>query len=605
MNYTWLNASITSGWSATEAGTTANNYKVNPLSEDVTIIRLTAWVTTAPGSGKSRAFTIRDDAADTAASVTISDTATSATWTGSVAIAAASLVSMETTPTGTPTAPGSIFWVIEYTTAGDYYLMLGGQDTTAAASTYYSVPDGNSTAAQATSDFNGYALFPMSAAVTKVAASAGVAPGSGKSRTFYATKGTMGVAGATDSSFSAAISGTNKVAVSSSGSLALAQFGWLVVKSVGASTPATSPISSCLTIAPTTPGDIAVCSTQLSLSTATASHYWHAHGQHANATNTTESAVYYRLPECTLKGLTAYLSAAPGSSTRSRIFTLRSNSADTTVSVTYTNAALGPSASASTAAHGDGNLFSFKHQAVNAPAAAGSTLVGWVMAIEQEEPIPEATGSGNFGWSSTATGKTPRKGTGSGTYGWTSTAVGKSTRTAAAANSNYSFTGEAIGKATPKAGSSGAYTWTTGSVGEAYYEGQASGNYGFTTGAVVGDTPTAAPRGQGQYWWDSFARGYSYRSATATGTYGWSTTAVGKRVAKGTASPSTYTFASTAVGKRHQKGVASGTYRFDQGESVGYRPGSAFGSGTYGWVATATGLFIPKPVPGVVGWIAE
>lgn len=221
----------------------------------------------------------------------------------------------------------------------------------------------------------------------------------------------------------------------------------------------------------------------------------------------------------------------------------------------------------------------------------------------QKVDIPEGVASGGYGWSSAATGKKPSKGSASGSYTWAGSATGKSPRRATSSGT-YSWGSTAVGARTPKATASGAYQWETGSVGEANYEGQGFGSYTWV-GAAVGQTPVDVPTGSGSYGWDGSAVGYSHRVATVDATYGWAATPVGKREPKGNAGTSDYAFVGTATGKRVAKAAAGGAYAFDLDEAVGFRTGTAFASGGYKWVALATGLFVPKPVAGVVGWYAE
>src|SRR5688500_8622856 len=113
--YNYLTPCFTSSWNSTESQRTV------PISEDITLTKLTVYLDAAPGtaaSGKQYTFTIRDDAADTAASLVILDTATSNTWTGSVSVAAGSLMSLAETPLNTPNGTGNNHWIIEYTTTG-------------------------------------------------------------------------------------------------------------------------------------------------------------------------------------------------------------------------------------------------------------------------------------------------------------------------------------------------------------------------------------------------------------------------------------------------------------------------------------------------------
>lgn len=237
---------------------------------------------------------------------------------------------------------------------------------------------------------------------------------------------------------------------------------------------------------------------------------------------------------------------------------------------------------------------------------ANGTGVGCAATIEivgTDVAPPEGQSSGSYSWTSAATGKRTPKASGAGNYTWTGTSTGKSSRRATSSGT-YSWGSTAVGARTPKGAASGAYQWETGSVGEANYEGQASGAYAWT-GAAVGQTPVDVPTGSGSYGWASSAVGYSHRIAAVDAIYGWAATVVGKREPKGNAGTNDYEFVGTATGKRVPKASAAGAYAFDLDEAVGFRTGAAFASGGYKWVALATGLFVPKPVAGVVGWYAE
>jgi hypothetical protein len=84
-----------------------------PLS--ITIDQMDVHLLTAPGVGASRTFTLRDDAADTAAVVTISGVATTGTWnTGGVNIAAGSFLSHKTVPAGAPANTLGVYVTVKY-----------------------------------------------------------------------------------------------------------------------------------------------------------------------------------------------------------------------------------------------------------------------------------------------------------------------------------------------------------------------------------------------------------------------------------------------------------------------------------------------------------
>lgn len=235
--------------------------------------------------------------------------------------------------------------------------------------------------------------------------------------------------------------------------------------------------------------------------------------------------------------------------------------------------------------------------------AQAGISTGIAVPITGTAPIPEGTASGDYSWASTATGKKPSKGTGSGSYTWGGGATGKSIRNATGSGV-YLWTGSAEGKRTPKATTSGGYTWDTGSVGDAEYRGQGAGNYAWTGGAV-GVTPVEVPTGTGAYGWVGTSTGYSARRGTVDANYTWAGAASGKRSPKGNAGTSVYTWSGAAAGSRPARANAGGSYQVDLVEAIGYRSGSAFATATYKWVSLASGLFVPKPATGVVGWYAE
>src|SRR6478752_6465734 len=187
VNYNSLVA-VNQAWNANEDNTSGR--MVFPLSDDITVTKLTVWVTTAPASGKSWAFTIRDDAADTAATVTISNTATTASWSGTASIAQLSKVCLKSAPTGTPTASGNVFWAIEYTTGGDYFL-LASQNSNFVSSgtgTYYYPPCGGNNVVATTTATDNEIVCPTGLTVTKIAVYLNAAPGGANTNTFTVRK---------------------------------------------------------------------------------------------------------------------------------------------------------------------------------------------------------------------------------------------------------------------------------------------------------------------------------------------------------------------------------------------------------------------------------
>ncbi len=88
----------TGAWNATETN-------VQALSAQIVLTSMYVRLSAAPGAvGKTRTITFRKGAADTAASVAITNAGTSGTWSGSLAIGANNLINVAQTPASTPAA---------------------------------------------------------------------------------------------------------------------------------------------------------------------------------------------------------------------------------------------------------------------------------------------------------------------------------------------------------------------------------------------------------------------------------------------------------------------------------------------------------------------
>ena len=103
-----------------------------------TITTLTVRLTAAPGSGKTRTITIFVNGLASAATLTISDLATTGTWTGTLTIATGDRVSVETRGAGTP-ATARVQWGIAYRSAivGAYTISGGSYAALNNTSTVY------------------------------------------------------------------------------------------------------------------------------------------------------------------------------------------------------------------------------------------------------------------------------------------------------------------------------------------------------------------------------------------------------------------------------------------------------------------------------------
>lgn len=75
---------------------------------DCTVVALSTRLTTAPGEGHSRTFTVRKNGQDTALTVTTANTGTESNATGSIEFKAGDLISIKHTVSGTPATTGRL-----------------------------------------------------------------------------------------------------------------------------------------------------------------------------------------------------------------------------------------------------------------------------------------------------------------------------------------------------------------------------------------------------------------------------------------------------------------------------------------------------------------
>lgn len=162
-------------WGATES----QNEQVVAVAG--TISALDVAVAVAPGAGKSLAFTLRVNEADTLLTVTISDTnlaPTSADTTHSISVSPGDRVCIKCIPTGTPTAPTWTSWSMEFTgtTAGESPLLGGSGAATQAAGVtdFYGV---QYDASGQTTESNRYQVFPTGGTIDHLYVSLDADPG--------------------------------------------------------------------------------------------------------------------------------------------------------------------------------------------------------------------------------------------------------------------------------------------------------------------------------------------------------------------------------------------------------------------------------------------
>ena len=336
-----------------------------PLSDAVTIKRMTVWLTVAPGAGKSRTFNFRDDGAN-AAAVTVSDTALTATWSGSVTVDALSLASIQSAPVNSPAVTAARV-LVEYETAGDFYLIP--TVTSGIASTTTGVPGYlspgcyslNNHVVGATTHFF---LAPTSATAIKLAAFSAVAPGDAKSWDVSLRKNN------TTDSLTATITGAATQIAVATGSTAIAVGDELTIKTLPTGPPATGQVQSCLTVVPSIPGEIILNSTGSTVSVSTTSFHFF-HNLNTPWSTAAELPTSLAMPAGTFQKLYMKLSVVPGA-TRSYAFALRSDAADTSLAATISDTANSTNDTTHTVTVAHGALVNMKAVPTNNPGAANT-----------------------------------------------------------------------------------------------------------------------------------------------------------------------------------------------------------------------------------------
>lgn len=377
--YTHINNRFQDNWNATE------NTRQVPISEDLTVVGLRVVLTTAPGSGKSRAFTLRKNAADTGCTVTISDNSVTATFTGSVALTAGDLLSLQEVATGSPTAPGTVYWHFTVDTVGGVYLLLGaGTNTAPTGAANYMTPFGGQ--AWNTTVTNMDVPVPSGYTATKLtAASTDGSPGAGKS---YAVS--LRINGSSDA-LTATISDTNQSA-SATGSQALVAGDNIAVKETPSGTPTAVRLAWCVSLTPGTASEAFYgYGTNAALGVG-GTNYEQPIGSGNNSWNATETTRQLRLPACDVKKLQVRLSVAPGV-TQSRTFTARKNAAATALTAAVTDTATTASDTSHTVAFAADDLLSMEQASSAAPAASAAHF-SYVLVMAQPSRLSRLAAMG-------------------------------------------------------------------------------------------------------------------------------------------------------------------------------------------------------------------
>jgi hypothetical protein len=368
-----------------------------PLSDDIVITGITAWVATAPGAGVSWTMSIQTSTTvtysgtgsftNTAASATISGTNTTASWQGTAPIAQSTFVTVALVPSGgTPASTAAVYWVINYQTAGNFYLVpaaTAASYATNGTGTYYDLAFGMSSSVPTTTASSFAVPAPTSFTVTKLIAWCNVQsslPFGSASKTFTIYNATTSTASSFSAVATGSATGLSSIGV---GSMSFTPGQLLSIQvSFITGTPYCADYI-CMTVVPSNSGEIVAGYATTAAPSTSVANYEDPYGSGANAWNATEPSVYARFPASTLKNLYVSLASAPGTGT-SYTFTLRSGGTSSTgITATVSGTATTANDTSHTAILPFGTLLDMQAVPTSTPAATSGVAFGFVEVIAQ------------------------------------------------------------------------------------------------------------------------------------------------------------------------------------------------------------------------------
>lgn len=375
--YTAISNTIVLNWTATES------QRQIPL-EAVVVAGFKVNLTSAPGVGATRTFTIRKNGVDTNATVTISELNVSGEFVGTLVFAAGDLISLKASSTGTPAAPSFTRWHTTMVTPGlNSSLLLGsnGQSPATSASLQHSNLFGSN--AWTTNASVLYSPVPIPGNVTKIRAAITAAPGTAKSYAFSVR------VNSTDA-LTATISDANTSAVAT-GSVAVAAGDLIQFKSVATGTPATVFVSWCVTYEATTNAQTFVGFSNGQNPSTLVTNYEQPLGAGANAWNTTTNPRRLNIPAQNIIGMYVKISVAPGVGS-SRTIALGYDSTTThSVLISGATATTGNDSAVATIPSDAGTSGLILSSAVPAVAPAACTVaIGYALSMRQ--PVASSHG---------------------------------------------------------------------------------------------------------------------------------------------------------------------------------------------------------------------
>ena len=379
VNYNRLNSTFPSSWTGNES----LRRLVLPVAMDVSNFHIEIDV--APGVGTSFTFTIFKNGIATSLAVTISGTATSGEDTvHAVSFAAGDTISIQSSPTGTPTTSNNQYWNLQIGSEGGVAPLLTGLAAMSTSVTQYgSMLAGHGAAAGwSATEADLQVVSPTAGSLSRFYVNASTAPGAGKSYAF-----TVMVNGAA-SSLVTTLADSNTTASNTTDAVAIQAGDMLTIRSVPTGSPAGATPSFGIAFTPNNTGENFMGFGSANAPSATVTNYEQILGIGNQAWSATESSRYMMPGPCTLRGLQVKIGTAPGVGA-SRTFTVRKSTGDTTLAVTISgNNTTGSIAGNIECAQGEFILLKSTVSSSPSPAAAtGGVHVGLLLYNDPKSPV--------------------------------------------------------------------------------------------------------------------------------------------------------------------------------------------------------------------------
>lgn len=367
-------AGFSGGWAATNDDGVRSLVPLDGVLEDLYVS-----LTVAPGAGKSYAFTVRKNGADTSLTCTVSDSNTTCQMSGSVSYSAGDTLALKCVPSGTPTATlPRIASVFNSRSGGGSPVLSSSNNTSPSTASSQSVAIQNRLG-WAQGGLRTY--MPTSGTISGLRVLVTTAPGAGKSVTLTINKNAVAT------SLTCTVSETANTCNDLSNSVSVVQGDYLTVTYAPTSTPASSTVVIGTVFTPTIDGESFQSYSYGGGAPDNTQDTYANFAANAQATSTTETGRVISSSDFILKNFYTIAGAASGTS-KTWTYTVRKNSADTSVTCSRTgSSALTCSDNVNSVSLGTGDIISVKFSPSGTPTGSSSNHFSAVFYNDPKDKI--------------------------------------------------------------------------------------------------------------------------------------------------------------------------------------------------------------------------